>query len=80
MKVKLTRGGRFEKELCWVRFFLILFAKVIPMLVKNLLNRVAVGLVFLCSEIIELGAEDLALPDVNSFGVFHRPDELFVFC
>ena len=49
---------------------------------KNLLNRDDMDFVFLCSipsVIIELGAEDFMLRDVNSFRVFHRPEGLFLF-
>ena len=78
----MTPGGGFPGDWDCLHFCLIAFAKVIPMLVKNLLNRDDMDFVFLYSTpsvIIELGAEDLILRDVNSFKVFHRPEGLFLF-
>jgi hypothetical protein len=63
-------------------FCFIAFAKVIPILVKNLLNRDDMNFVCLCSTpsvIIDLGDEDFMLGDVNSCKVFHRPEGLFLF-
>ena len=78
----MTAGGEFPGDWDCVHFCLIAFAKVIPKLVKNLLNRDGMDFVFLYttpSVIIELGAEDFILQDVSSFKVFHRQAGLFLF-
>ena len=80
--VELTPGGEFPGDWDGLHFCLIAFAKVIAILVKNLLNRDDMNFVFLYSTpsvIVELGAEDFILRDVNSFKVFHRPEGLFLF-
>ena len=72
----MNQDGGFPEDWDCVHFCLIAFAKVIPILVKNLLNKDDMDFVFLCSTpfvIIELGAEDFMLRDVNSFRVFHGP-------
>ena len=69
----MTPGGGFPGDWDCVHFCLIAFAKVIPKLVKNVLNRDDMDFVFLFSTpsfIIELGAEDFMLRDVNSIQSF----------
>ena len=62
-----------ETGIAYIFNCLIAFAKVIPKLVKNVLNRDDMDFVFLFSTpsfIIELGAEDFMLRDVNSIQSF----------
>jgi hypothetical protein len=82
LKIELTSGGGFPGDWDCVHSCLIAFSKVIPILVKKLLNRDDIDFVSLCSTpsvIIEHRAEDFMLRDVNSFRVFHRPEGLFLF-
>jgi hypothetical protein len=67
----------FDYNLC-----LIVFAKVFPILVKKVLKRDDIDCEFLVStpsDMIDVGAEECVLHDVNSLRVFQRPEGLFLF-